>query len=399
VRRDRYHADVVDLVELGGLGLRRAGHAGELLVQAEVVLEGDRREGLILLLDLHAFLGLDGLVHALVVPAAVQDPAGELVDDQDLAVGDDVVLVALVQLLGLDGVVEEADERGVHRLVQVLDAQAVLDLGHAALADRDRALGLVDLVVALALLAAHHLVDDPGELGVPAGGLLGRAGDDQRGTRLVDEDRVDLVDDREVVPALYQFGRGPRHVVAQVVEAELVVGAVRDVALVRRPVLGAGLVGQDHADGQPEEPVDPAHPLGVALGEVVVDRDHVHALAGQRVEVGRQHTGEGLALAGLHLGDVAPVQRRPAHHLDVVVPLAEDPLGRLPRGRERLGQQVVDGLAVLVPLLVLVGQLAQLGVGQVDVVVLDRADGGGDHGEATQDASFAGTEDLFEDRH
>jgi hypothetical protein len=34
-----------------------------------------------------------------------------LVDDQHLAVDDDVVLVALEQLLGLDRVVEEADER------------------------------------------------------------------------------------------------------------------------------------------------------------------------------------------------------------------------------------------------------------------------------------------------
>ena len=30
---------------------------------------------------------------------------------------------------------------------------------------------------------------------------------------------------------------------------------------------------------EPEELVDAAHPLGVALGEVVVDRDDVHAAA------------------------------------------------------------------------------------------------------------------------
>ena len=125
--RDRHDADVVDLVELGRLGLRRTGHAGELAVEPEVVLQGDRGEGLVLLLDLDALFGLDRLVHALVVAAAVQDAAGELVDDEDLAVGDDVVLVALVQLLGLDGVVEVADQRRVHRLVQVVDAEPVLD--------------------------------------------------------------------------------------------------------------------------------------------------------------------------------------------------------------------------------------------------------------------------------
>ena len=77
--------------------------------------------------------------------------------------------------------------------------------------------------------------------------------------------------------------------------------------------------------------MDPAHPLGVALGEVVVGRDDVDALAGQRVEVRRQHAGEGLALTGPHLGDVAQVQRRAAHDLDVERPLARA-CGWPPRG-------------------------------------------------------------------
>ena len=41
----------------------------------------------------------------------------------------------------------------------------------------------------------------------------------------------------------------------------------------------------DDAGRQAEEAVEPAHPLGVALGEVVVDGDDVHALARERVQV------------------------------------------------------------------------------------------------------------------
>ena len=46
------HVEVVDLVELLRLGHGRAGHAGQLVVEAEVVLEGDRGERLVLALDL-----------------------------------------------------------------------------------------------------------------------------------------------------------------------------------------------------------------------------------------------------------------------------------------------------------------------------------------------------------
>src|SRR3546814_15865279 len=48
---------------------------------------------------------------------------------------------------GLDGVVQERDQWGVGGLVEVLDAEVVLDLGDAGLEDRDGALLLVDLVV------------------------------------------------------------------------------------------------------------------------------------------------------------------------------------------------------------------------------------------------------------
>ena len=155
----------------------------------------------------------------------MQHAAGELVDDQHLAVADDVVLVALEQLLGLQRVVEVADQRRVGGLVEVVDAELVLDELDADLVHADGALADVDLVVDVLL----HQRRQPGELAVPVGRAVGRAGDDQRRAGLVDQDGVDLVDDGEVVAALHQVVERVRHVVAQVVEAELVVGAVGDV--------------------------------------------------------------------------------------------------------------------------------------------------------------------------
>ena len=103
------------------------------------------------------------------------------------------------------------------------------------------------------------------------------------------------------------------HVVAQVVEAELVVRAVGDVAAVGDLALLVVQLVLDDADRQAEEAVDAAHPLGVAAGEVVVDGDDVNALAFERVQVGGQGGDQRLAFAGLHLGDAcrcgAPCRR------------------------------------------------------------------------------------------
>ena len=156
----------------------------------------------------------------------------------------------------------------------------------------------------------------------------------------------DLVDDREVVIPLQDLRQVRLHVVAQVVEAQLVVGGVGDVGVVGDLLGRLFHAGDHHAHAEPERVVDEAHPLGVAAGEVVVDGDDVDAAAGQRVEIDRERRHQGLALAGLHLRNVALVQEDAAHELHVEGAEAEGAPGGLPGVREGLGEQVVEGLAL-----------------------------------------------------
>ena len=95
----------------------------------------------------------------------------------------------------------------------------------------------------------------------------------------------------------------PLQLVAEEVEAEFLAGAVGDVAGVGAPRERVGLPGLDAADRQPQQLVDRRHPFGVAAGQVVVDRDDVHALARQGIEERGQGGDQGLAFAGLELGD------------------------------------------------------------------------------------------------
>ena len=89
--------------------------------------------------------------------------------------------------------------------------------------------------------------------------------------------------------------------------------------------------------------VDRPHPLHVAAGQVVVDRDQVRAAPGERVQVERQRRDQRLALAGLHLGDLALVQDDAAEALHVEVAQADGAPRRLAHGRERLRQDLVEG--------------------------------------------------------
>ncbi len=152
----------------------------------------------------------------------------------------------------------------------------------------------------------------------------------------------DFVDDSVDVPALHHVLEPVLHIVAQIVEAELVVGAVGDVAVVLLLALLVVEAVHDDADGEAEEFVDLAHPFGVALGEIIVDGDDVDAASGQRIEIDGQRGDQRLAFAGLHLGNLAFVQHHAADQLDVEMPLAKGALAGLAHGGKSRHQNVVE---------------------------------------------------------
>ena len=88
------------------------------------------------------------------------------------------------------------------------------------------------------------------------------------------------------MPALLHFLDRALHVVAQVIKAQFVVGRIGDVGLVGRMLFGFGLIRVDHARGHPEGTVNLAHPFTVTLGEIIVYRDHMHAFARKRIQIG-----------------------------------------------------------------------------------------------------------------
>ena len=365
----------VDLVELGGLGAGGTGHTGQLVVHTEVVLEGNGGQGLALGGHLNPFLGLDGLVQALVVAAADHQTAGELVHDDDLAVPHHVVDIPLHHAPGLDGLVDVVGQGHVLRVGQVVHMEPGLRLLHAGGGEGGALVLFVHHIVAVHLVVLlflgvqlHHLGHLQGTgkgvgLLVQVAGVVPLAADDQRGTGLVDQDAVHLVHDGEVVAPLHHVLFIGDHVVPQVVEAELVVGAVGHVGGVGGLPGGKVDAGHDQAHAQPQEPVHLAHPLAVAAGQVIVDGNHVHPFAGKGVQVGGQGGHQGFAFTGLHLGDAAPVQGNAADDLHREVLHSQHTPAGLPADGERLGQQIVQAGTVGQTLAQRRGLGLQLGVG------------------------------------
>ena len=266
VGRDDHGVEPVDLLELVCLGIGGSGHAGELLVEAEVVLEGDGGEGLVLCVDLDSLLCLDRLVESLGPAAAGHGASGLLVDDDDLSVLHDVVNIAVEEDVRAERLHDMMEDHHVVRREQgvVLTEEAgllqeLLDIDLTVLGEVGL-LGLeIDGVVALAVVGLGVLLvlllevrDDLVDLAVKLGAVLRGAGDDERGAGLVDEHGVNLIHESVVERALDALLLGVGEVVAEVIEAELVVGSVEHVAGVGGALaLGVkpvGVAGNGHAE-------------------------------------------------------------------------------------------------------------------------------------------------------
>ena len=347
IRRHHDDRQLIDLKELILFRLGRSRHSGELRVHAEIILEGDRRQRLGLALDLHALLRLDGLMEPVRVAAAIHQTARELIDNNDFLALYHIIAIPVHDRLRPERRREAVRILDVLRRVKILYVQHRFDFMHRLVAGRHRFLLFVDRVIDARLQRSHRLR----HTGVYLGRLRARPGNDERRPRLVDEDTVHLVDDSEMKLALYHLIRGNDHVVAQIIEAVLVIRAESHVAAIIELARGKIHIMLDKPDGKAEELIKMPHPLAVAPRQIIVHRDHVNALAGQSVQINRQRRHQRFAFARLHLGNLALMQAHAADELHVKMAHPQHTARRLPTNRERLRQNIVQRFPRRQPLL------------------------------------------------
>ena len=125
------------------------------------------------------------------------------------------------------------------------------------------------------------------KLVIHVGGISNSARNDERRTCFVNEDAVYFVNNGEVVAALNLVIKRRSHVVAQIVKTELVVSSVRDVTGVVHALFGRRLAAARNYQTNIEahELVNTPHPFSMESRQVIVDGDHMHAVARQAVEI------------------------------------------------------------------------------------------------------------------
>ena len=114
VRWNLNNVQSVNLLEFFCFGEGGTRHTGELVVEAEEVLEGNCSEGHRLFANKYAFLCLDSLMETFVIAATLHETTSVFVDDENFArFGYDVIFIAMEESLCTKGLLEVVNNTGI----------------------------------------------------------------------------------------------------------------------------------------------------------------------------------------------------------------------------------------------------------------------------------------------
>ena len=277
IGRNRHHLKVVRVHQFCGFSLCRSGHTRKFFVHSEIVLQSDRGQSLVLFFDVDTLFGFDRLVNTFAPSSTFENATSKFVDDLYFAILNDVVLVALIQNGCFKRHLKLMNQILLNLVVEILDTQLLFDFFDTRLCWHDDSLGFFDVIVDI----TYESANDGGELIIKFRGIGDTTRNNQRCSCLVDENRVNFVDNGKIKTALNFVLQSRSHVVAQIIKPELVVSSVCDVARIFDALLGRTRAPTRHDEPhrQTQPPVNLTHPLGVALCQIVVGRNLMHAFA------------------------------------------------------------------------------------------------------------------------
>ena len=244
------------------------------------------------------------------------------------------------------------------RIREVLDAEVFLTLGDTFVCKRY--LLVLFLYRKVRILARLESSYEAVRTFVHVCGVISLSGNNQRGSRFIYKYRVDLVDDGVVEFSLHHRFLVYDHIVSQVVEAVFVVCTVCDVRLICSAPFRLRNAVHNAAYRKSEEGIKLAHPFHITLCEVVVDSDHVDALAFKSIEICRQRCHQSFTFTGLHLRYPSLVKHYSAYYLHVEVLHSQASPGTFSADCKCLRKYIVKSLTVFYPFLEFLSLLTKL---------------------------------------
>ena len=394
------NAQTINFGEFFGLGHGRAGHTAKLVIQTEIVLERHTGECHVFRLNGTILFRFDRLVQTIRQAATMHHPARKFVDQHNVAIANDIVFVPLEHFMGPQTLVHMVHQSCAFGIIQRLPLWHHVHLLQTTFDEFVAIISQADLLGFF--IKREMLFGQFGDQGinrlVQIRTILRGTGNDQRRTRFVNQDRVNLVHDREVMVALEHLGQFRFHVVAKVIETQFVVGRIGHITGISGLFFLIRLLGHNDTGGHAQNAENLAHPFGVATGEIVVHRHNMHTAPCEGVQICGEGRNKSFTLAGFHFRNIALMQENATHQLHIECPQTQGAFCAFAAVGKGFGQNCVQRFAIGNPLAEFGGLFFQTLVAQLFKLGLQRVDFCNDRPRCFYFAVVRGAKDLFGQR-
>ena len=332
-------------------------HTRKFIVKAEEVLEGNGSKRFGLMLYLNTLFGFNSLMQTLIIASAKHKTACKFINYDDLAVLNDIVNIALHDTVGADCLIYMMSDLYILGIVKIFDIKILFCFADSLGSKRCSARLFINNVIAVILcyivarLIVHlfyleHLKRCRKAVGtgIKLGGLIALTRDNKRSTGFVNKDRVNLVNNRKIMLALNSLLLINYHVITQVIKAKLVIGAIGYIRIIRRFFLVMIQAVDNETHRKTHKAVNLAHPLGVTLGKIIVDRNDMNALTRKRIKVCRKCCNESFTFTCFHFTYTSLMQNDTAQYLNGEMAHSEHSVTRLTASGKCLGKNIIKRL-------------------------------------------------------
>ena len=188
---DGHDLQPVELAQIVTDGQGGAGHSADGPIAVDELFDGHLVEDLSAVGGVEALLGFDSGLESIGPTLEFGDASAGRGDEFDPSVDDEVIDIAFDQRPGVESEIDGGERLGI--LSEEFDVELFLDPVDSGIGERDGMAVGADLVVGARAEPGYEC----GDRGV---GVLdtGRAGEDQRHTRFVDEHGIGLIDDDDI---------------------------------------------------------------------------------------------------------------------------------------------------------------------------------------------------------
>ena len=316
---DNVHA--VDITELFFLCQGCTCHTCFLCIFIEEVLECNGCKRLALTFYFYMLFCLNCLMKSVRITTSRHNTSGKLINDQDFIIRNYIILITVHQVMCTQCKDDIVLDLKILSICKVVNLEKFLDFFHTFLCQVDDFIFLIyDEITGfldfnthdgihfgkfLTCLTTFHLFCQNVTCLIQLGGFAALSGNDQRCTCLIDQYRVNLIDDGIVQITLYQLLLVDNHIVTQIIETKFIIGNIRNITLICFLTFIMIHIIQNHAYGQSQELMYFSHPFSITFCQVIIDGNDMNTFSFQCIQICRRCGNKCLTFTGLHLCDTS----------------------------------------------------------------------------------------------